>query len=74
MIRELKADYEGGDSPLHLVIKNCIRKTIFRIAISTFYFSFKFSAAKRLRFDWKENQCLEEMENGARGRLNKFAH
>jgi hypothetical protein len=32
MIRELKADYEGSDRPLHLLVKNWIRKTIFRIA------------------------------------------
>ena len=32
MIRELKADYQGGDRLLHLLVKNWIRKTIFRIA------------------------------------------
>jgi hypothetical protein len=32
MIRELTADYEGSDRPLHLLVKNWIRKTIFRIA------------------------------------------
>jgi hypothetical protein len=32
MIRELKADYEDGDCPDHLLVKNCARKTIFRIA------------------------------------------
>jgi hypothetical protein len=32
MIRELEADFEGSDRPLHLLVKNWIRKTIFRIA------------------------------------------
>ena len=32
MIRELKADYEDSDCPLHLLVKNWICKTIFRIA------------------------------------------
>jgi uncharacterized protein DUF6894 len=32
MIRELKADYESSGLPLHLLVKNWIRKTIFRIA------------------------------------------
>ena len=31
MIRELKADL-GSDRPLHLLVKNSARKTIFRIA------------------------------------------
>jgi hypothetical protein len=41
---------------------------------STFFFSFEVSAAKRLRFDPKEKQCLKEMESGARGHLNRFVH
>jgi hypothetical protein len=32
MIRELKADYEDSGHPLHLLVKNWIRKIIFRIA------------------------------------------
>jgi hypothetical protein len=32
MIRELKADYKGSDRPLHLVVKNSARTTIFRVA------------------------------------------
>ena len=32
IIGELKADYEGSHRPLHLLVKNWIRKTIFRIA------------------------------------------
>jgi hypothetical protein len=32
MIRELKTNNEGGDLPLHLLVKNWIRKTIFRVA------------------------------------------
>jgi hypothetical protein len=32
MILELKADYKGSDRPLHLLIKNSARKTIFRVA------------------------------------------
>jgi hypothetical protein len=44
------------------------------VIASTFYFSFKSSAAKRPRFDLKEKQCLREMEYDAYGRLNKFVH
>jgi hypothetical protein len=32
MIRELSADYEGSDRPLHLLVKDSARKAIFRIA------------------------------------------
>jgi len=32
MIRELKADYRGSDRPLHLVVKDSARNTIFRVA------------------------------------------
>ena len=32
MIRELSADYERSDCPLHLLVKDSARKTIFRIA------------------------------------------
>jgi hypothetical protein len=39
-----------------------------------FGFSFRFSAAKRLRFDLKERQWLSEMENGVRGHLKTFVH
>jgi hypothetical protein len=41
---------------------------------SHFDFSFRFSAAKRLRFDLKERQWLSEMENGVRGHLKTFVH
>src|SRR5215467_10936607 len=41
---------------------------------TTFYFYFKSGAAKRLRFDLKEKQCLKQMEDGARGHLNKSVH
>src|SRR5215471_11420080 len=40
------------------------------ITATTFYFSFKSAAAKRLRFDLKEKQCLK-LEHGVRGHLNK---
>jgi hypothetical protein len=33
MVLELKADLEGSDHPLYLLVKNSARKTIFRIAI-----------------------------------------
>jgi hypothetical protein len=36
--------------------------------------AFESGAAKGLRFDLKEKQWLKEMENGARGHLNKFVH
>jgi uncharacterized membrane protein len=39
-----------------------------------FIFSFVFRVATRLRFDLKEKLWLSEMENGARGHLNTFAH
>jgi uncharacterized protein DUF6894 len=32
MIGELKADREGSNRPLHLLVKNAARKTVFRIA------------------------------------------
>jgi hypothetical protein len=41
------------------------------ITATTFYFSFNSGAAKRLRFDLKEKQCLKQMELGVRGHLNK---
>jgi hypothetical protein len=40
------------------------------VTASIFYFYFNFGAAKRLRFDLKEEQWLE---NGP-GHLNRFAH
>jgi len=42
--------------------------------IRKFIFSFVFRVATRLRFDLKEKLWLSEMENGARGHLNTFAH
>jgi hypothetical protein len=32
MIVELKSEFEGGNRPFHLLVKNCARKIIFRIA------------------------------------------
>ena len=32
MIRELNADYTRSDRPLHLVVKDSARQTIFRVA------------------------------------------
>jgi len=32
MIGELKVDFQDSDRPLHLLVKNWIRKTIFRVA------------------------------------------
>jgi hypothetical protein len=39
-----------------------------------FSFPFGFSAAKRPCFDLKEKQCLNRMENGARGHPTRLAH
>src|SRR5215470_12547760 len=44
------------------------------IKATTFYFYFKSGAAKRPRFDLKEKQCLKQMEDRARGHLNKSVH
>jgi hypothetical protein len=32
MIRELRPDYKGRDRPLHLIVKDSARNTIFRVA------------------------------------------
>jgi hypothetical protein len=54
--------------------QNPKRSTVIANKSSRFYFSSKSRAAKRLRFDPKEKQCLKEMENGACGHLNMFVH
>jgi hypothetical protein len=57
-----------------MAAQNLKRPTVIGSKSSRFYFSSKSRAAKRLRFDPKEKQCLEEMENGAPGHLSMFVH